>query len=120
MTKIASRGSCLNSDLLNLCIIIVVAEEEEFEEEEEEEEEEEFTTTGGAGPAASVFLKHLGSKIAEKKDAPYSQTIGWLRCRLWFALLLASILRNHGSRSLIRSRLTHVHASLTLLWPKAS
>ena len=55
-----------------------------------------FTTAGGAGPAASVFLKHLGSKIAEKKhlgskiaekkDAPYSQTIGWLRCRLSFAL----------------------------------
>ena len=28
-----------------------------------------FTTAGGAGPAASVFLKHLGSMIAEKKDA---------------------------------------------------
>ena len=28
-----------------------------------------FTTTGGAGPAASVFLKDLGSKIAEKKDS---------------------------------------------------
>ena len=27
-----------------------------------------FTTAGGAGPAASIFLKHLGSKIAEKKD----------------------------------------------------
>ena len=69
-----------------------------------------FTTAGGAGPAASVFLKHLGSKIAEKKhlgskiaekkDAPYSQTIGWLRCRLSFALLRASILCIRGSRSL--------------------
>ena len=56
-----------------------------------------FTTAGGAGPAASVFLKHLGSKIAKKKDAPYSQTIGWLRCRLSFALLRASILCIRGS-----------------------
>ena len=38
-----------------------------------------FTTAGGAGPAASVFLKHPGSKIAEEKDAPYSQTI-WSPC----------------------------------------
>ena len=30
--------------------------------------------------APSVSLKYLGSKIAEKKDAPYSQTIGWRRC----------------------------------------
>ena len=59
-----------------------------------------FTTAGGAGPAASVFLKHLGNKIAEKKEAPYSQTIGWLRCRLSFALLRASILCIRGSRSL--------------------
>ena len=59
-----------------------------------------FTTAGGAGPAASVFLKHLGSKIAEKKEAPYSQTIGWLRCRLSFALLRASILCIRGSCSL--------------------
>ena len=58
-----------------------------------------FTAAGGAGPAASVFLKHLGSKIAEKKDAPYSQTIGWLRCRLSFALLRASILCIRGSHS---------------------
>ena len=58
-----------------------------------------FTTAGGAGPAGSVFLKHLGSKIAEKKDAPYSQTIGWLCCRLSFALLRANILCIRGSHS---------------------
>ena len=27
-----------------------------------------FTTAGGAGPAASVFLNHLGRKIAKKND----------------------------------------------------
>ena len=59
-----------------------------------------FTTAGGAGPAASVFLKHLGSKIAAEKDAPYSQTIGCLHCRLSFGLLCASILCIRGSRSL--------------------
>ena len=54
----------------------------------------------GAGPTASVFLKHLGSKFVKKKDTPYSQTIGWLRGRLSFALLRASILCNRGSRLL--------------------
>ena len=57
-------------------------------------------SAGGAGPAASVFLKHLGNNIAQKKDAPYSQTIDWLRCRLSFALLRASILCIRSSHSL--------------------
>ena len=58
-----------------------------------------FSTAGGADPAAGAFLKRLASLLAAKKDLPYAMTIGWLRCRLPFALLRASILCLRGSRS---------------------
>lgn len=57
-----------------------------------------FATSGGAAPAATTFLKRLASKLAEKKTASYSQTIGWLRCRLSFALLRSAITCLRGSR----------------------
>ena len=45
-----------------------------------------FSAMGGAGPAASTFLKRLADKIATKKSTTYAQALGWLRCRLSFAL----------------------------------
>ena len=57
-----------------------------------------FSTAGGAAPAAGAFLERLASLLAVKKDLPYAMTIGWLRCRLSFALLRASILCSRGSR----------------------
>ena len=59
-----------------------------------------FSATGGAGPAATTFLKRLADKVAEKRNSSYSQTVGWLRCRLSFALLRASLLCLRGSRQL--------------------
>ena len=57
-----------------------------------------FACSGGAGPASTVFLKRLASMLADKHDMPYSQAIGWLRCRVSFALLRACILCVRGSR----------------------
>ena len=58
-----------------------------------------FPTAGGAAPAAGAFLKRLASLLAAKKDLSYAMTIGWLRCRLSFALLRASLLCMRGSRA---------------------
>ena len=55
---------------------------------------------GGAGPAASTFLKCLADKIATKKSTTYAQALGWLRCRLSFALLRSSLLCLRGARSI--------------------
>ena len=59
-----------------------------------------FSATGGADPAATTFLKRLADKVAEKRNSSYAQTVGWLRCRLSFALLRASLLCLRGSRQL--------------------
>ena len=59
-----------------------------------------FSATEGAGPAATTFLKRLADKLSEKRNSSCSQTVGWLRCRLSFALLRASLLCLRGSRQL--------------------
>ena len=51
-----------------------------------------FTTSGGASPLTSTFLKHLASRLAEKRDMAYSTTIGWLRARLNFSLLRSAVM----------------------------
>ena len=58
-----------------------------------------LSTTGGMGRAATTFFKRLASMIAEKRDIPYAQTLNWIRCRLSFALLRASIMSIRGARS---------------------
>ena len=60
-----------------------------------------FTTSGGASPLTSTFLKHLASKLAEKRDVAYSTTIGWLRARLSFSLLRSAVMCIRGSRSTV-------------------
>ena len=57
--------------------------------------------TGGAGSCATVVLKRLGALLAKKHNS-YSTLMGLLRCRLNFALLRASVMCLHGSRSLFR------------------
>ena len=37
--------------------------------------------------------------ISDKRDVPYSKAINWIRCRLSFALLRASIMSIRGARS---------------------
>ena len=57
-----------------------------------------FTCMGGAGPSGSQFIKRLASKISDHRDMPYSQAVGWLRCRVAFALLRSVIICLRGSR----------------------
>ena len=57
-----------------------------------------FSTSGGMGPQASVVVKHLASRLADKKDLPYSVVAGWLRCRISFALLRSTLVCLRGSR----------------------
>ena len=59
-----------------------------------------FSSAGGAGPASSVFIKRLANLIAVKKDLPYAQAVGWLRCRISFSILRSCILCLRGARSL--------------------
>ena len=54
---------------------------------------------GRMGCAATVFYKRFASMIAEKRDVSYAVTLNWIRCRLSFALLRASIMSIRGARS---------------------
>ena len=58
-----------------------------------------LSTTGGMGRAATTFYKRLASMVAEKRDVSYAATLNWIRCRLSFALLRASIMSIRGARS---------------------
>ena len=57
-----------------------------------------LSCTGGMSKLTTSFTKKLASMISEKKDTPYGSVINWLRCRLGFALLRASIMCIRGSR----------------------
>ncbi len=58
-----------------------------------------LSSTGGMGRAATTFYKRLSSMLSERRDVPYSTMIRWVRCRLSFALLRASIMAIRGARS---------------------
>ena len=62
-----------------------------------------FTTSGGLGPAATVTYKRIAMLLAEKWSTPYSAVMGWMRCRIGFALLRSSIMCLRGSRKHVRS-----------------
>ena len=51
-----------------------------------------FTCAGGIAPQALIVLKRLAERISEKQNVDYSKVAGWLRGKLSFALLRATIL----------------------------
>jgi predicted secreted protein len=57
-----------------------------------------FGTNGGLGEECERFLSTLATKIAEKEDESYAQTITWIRTRLSFEILRAAITCIRGSR----------------------
>ena len=57
-----------------------------------------FAATGGAGPAAATTFKRIAGLLSEKWSLPYSAVISWIRCKLSFALIRASIMCLRGSR----------------------
>ena len=58
-----------------------------------------MSATRGMGKAATTFYRRLASMISERKNTEYSQTVNWIRCKLSFALLRASIISIRGTRS---------------------
>ena len=60
-----------------------------------------LSCTGGMGRAAINTYKRLATLISTKRDDIYSNTMGWIRCRLSFSLLRAAIMSIRGARSTI-------------------
>ena len=58
---------------------------------------------GLTGGEASSFIKRLASGLAVQWDKSYSTVLGWVRARLGFALVRATVLCLHGSRTRWRS-----------------
>ena len=77
-----------------------------------------FSCSGAAGKTSDVFLKRLASLLSDKRNINYGETMGWLRCRLAFALLRASILCLRGARGKPRS--TAVDPSVALAEARVS
>ena len=48
--------------------------------------------------AATTFYKRLAAMLSKKIDVPYSKMMGWIRCRLNFSLLRASVMSIRGTR----------------------
>ena len=57
-----------------------------------------FTSTGGMGCETTVFYRCLANLLASQWGQEYSQTINWLRCHLFFALLRCVVMCIRGSR----------------------
>ena len=57
-----------------------------------------FSTSGGMGPQATAVTKQLAKKISDQNDLPESVVMGWLRCRISFAILRSSLVCLRGSR----------------------
>ena len=58
-----------------------------------------MSTTGGMAREAQTFYKRLVDMLSRKRDLPYSSLMGWLRCKLSFAILRSAIMCIRGSRS---------------------
>ncbi len=58
-----------------------------------------FSTTGGMGRECQTFYKRLADMLSIKRDLPYSHVMGWLRCKLSFAILRSAVMCIRGSRS---------------------
>ena len=58
-----------------------------------------FSTSGAMGREATIFYKRLADLLSDKQDKAYSLIMGWLRCRLSFAILRSAIMCLRESRS---------------------
>ena len=62
-----------------------------------------FTTTGGMGDAAGQVYKRLAYLLTEKLDLSYGEVMGWIRCKLSFALVRSAIMCIRSARSRMHS-----------------
>ena len=67
-----------------------------------------FGTNGGLGEECTKFLGELASKIAKKDNESYAHTITWIRTRLSFDIMKASLACIRGSRTPFRRNDTHM------------
>ena len=58
-----------------------------------------LSTCGGMSRETTTFYKKLAADLATKRKLQYSEVLGWLRCRISFALLRSAIMAIRGSRS---------------------
>ena len=61
-----------------------------------------FSIHGGMARECSTFYSRLSELIANKKNAPFSITVSWIRTKICFALLSSSLLCLRGSRNIYR------------------
>ena len=71
-----------------------------------------LSTTGGMGREAQTFYKRLADLLSHKRNVPYSSIIGWLRCKLSFAILRSAVLCIRGSRSSIHHPIKDIDIAL--------
>ena len=62
--------------------------------------------------AAKVAYGRIAALIATKRDQPYRQVIGWMRCMVSFSLLRLAIMCLHGARAPFHSRLVSAEIEL--------
>ena len=55
------------------------------------------------GDAASQVYKRLANLLTEKLDLSYGEVVGWIRCKLNFALVRSAIMCICGARSRLHS-----------------
>ena len=72
------------------------------------------STTGGMGREAATFYKRLANMLTQKRHQPYSTVIGWLRCRLSFTSIRASIMCIRGSRSSYHHPISTADSNISL------
>ncbi len=58
-----------------------------------------FSTTGSIGKEGTTFYKRLADMLPRKQERPYSVVMGWIRCRLSFAIILFAITCIKGIQS---------------------
>ena len=58
-----------------------------------------LSTSGGMDRETQTFHKRLADLLSLKCDMPYSSLMGWLRCKLSFAILRSAVMCIRGSRS---------------------
>ena len=61
----------------------------------------------GMGREAQTFYKRLADLLSLKRDVPYSTLMGWLRCKLPFAILRSAVMCIQRSRSSMHHVLGH-------------
>ncbi len=58
-----------------------------------------FSTTGSIGKEGTTFYKRLADMLSRKQEKPYSVVMGWMRCRLSFAIIRSAVMCIRGTRS---------------------